>query len=108
MTKIILSNHPHTSVPDDKCTYVSSPQQALDYLIGKGYDKALVAGGSEINSAFMKAGLIDEVRISVEPYILGNGIPLFKQGDFEKKLQYIDQRKISNSILQLHYKVVNR
>ena len=37
-----------------------------------------LVGGGEIISAFLKAGLIDEIILSEIPIVIGSGIPLFK------------------------------
>jgi len=103
--KIILSSS-IKQYKHNKLTYVSSPLLALEYLKNKGLNKALVLGGAELNSSFMKEHLIDEMILNIEPYILGKGIPLFKQGDFESKLQLISSRNLTSQILQLYYKII--
>jgi len=57
-----------------------------------------------LNSAFMKAGLVDEIVINIEPYVLGRGIKIFSEETFENKLQLIKVTKL-NGIVQLHYKI---
>lgn len=47
-----------------------------------GKDLAIF-GGADIASTFIKLGLVDEYRLIVNPVVLGNGKPLFK--DFEDK-----------------------
>ena len=52
----------------------------------------------------MKAGLVDEIVINIEPYVLGRGIKIFSEETFENKLQLIKVTKL-NGIVQLHYKI---
>ncbi|PIP24236.1 MAG: deaminase, partial [Candidatus Nealsonbacteria bacterium CG23_combo_of_CG06-09_8_20_14_all_37_18] len=49
---------------------------------------------------------IDEIFIDIEPIILGKGIPLFRDKDFKRNLKLVGQKKISESEIQLHYKVL--
>lgn len=81
-----------------------SPKDAIKQLSSLGFKSMIVTGGSTINAAFAKEGLIDEIILNIEPYILGEGIPLFAQGNFEFKLNYMGSKKITKSIVQLKYK----
>ena len=87
-------------------TFVNSPEKALDLLKEKGFSETLVAGGSTLNSSFMQGDLIDEIYLDVEPFIFGNGIKLFTDNDFEKKLELIETKPLSKNTIQLHYKVI--
>lgn len=54
----------------------------------------------------MKEGLVDEIYLDIEPIVLGKGIQLFEDADFESKLELLETRKFSNNEIQLHYKVL--
>jgi dihydrofolate reductase len=60
-------------------------------------------GGASILDAFLKEDLIDEFIITIMPDKLGEGIPLFKEKDFEKQLKLIDTKKYSLGAIQKHY-----
>ena len=64
-----------------------------------GFSKKLVespgkdiwlVGGGEIISVFLKAGLIDEVILSMVPIVIGSGIPLFKNTSKDIKFEIIE------------------
>ncbi len=80
-----------------------SPKEALNIL--KTFKSVVVAGGGILNSAFMKAGLVDEIFLDIEPKILGKGIKLFFDENFESDLSLLDIKKVSKNCIQLHYKV---
>lgn len=63
-----------------------------------------VVGGGELLSFFLQEKLVDELIITIAPAILGNGIPLFKEGDyqFDLSLKGITQ---FNQFVELHYEV---
>ncbi|TES95125.1 dihydrofolate reductase [Patescibacteria group bacterium] len=86
--------------------FVNSPKKALDLLKEKGFSEALIAGGSMLNSSFMQEDLIDEIYLDIEPFVFGNGIKLFADNDFEKKLELIETKPLSKNTIQLHYKVI--
>lgn len=51
------------------------PQEALATLYGSGIRHLMVEGGSSILSAFLAAGLVDELIIYLAPTLLGSGTP---------------------------------
>lgn len=80
-----------------------SPKEALD--IFKDEEEVIVAGGGNLNSSFMKEGLVDEIYLDVEPLVLGKGIQVFKPEDFEYELELLELKQITKNLIQLHYKV---
>lgn len=82
-----------------------SPEDALKKFEGYDFKEVIITGGSTINSAFAKAGLIDEVIFDVNPSILGDGIPVFAPDDFELSLELVGVEKVGNNLVELHYKV---
>src|SRR3990167_10443630 len=66
----------------DHVAFVKTPKEALATLEQKGFDTAMLGGGGEINTSFIKEGLVDEIFLDVEPAILGKGIKLFSEADF--------------------------
>lgn len=82
-----------------------SPRDALGKAESLGFEEVLLAGGANINTAFAKERLLNDVILSVEPLLLGKGITVFSPGVFEVRLKLLDIRKISQDIVQLYYRV---
>jgi dihydrofolate reductase len=99
---VILSR---SALQAEGISVAASPQEALQHLDQKGFDTALVGGGAQLDSSFLAQGLVDEIYLNVEPVIVNNGIMLFMAEDFEVSLQLIDTAKLSDDIIQLHYRV---
>jgi len=89
----------------DGFTVAKSPQQAIEILSNEGFKSIIVTGGSGLNTSFAKNGLIDEIILNVEPFLVGKGIPLFSTEYFDLKLKFIEMTKVSSDLIQLHYKV---
>ena len=51
------------------------PREALDRLFSAGVRHLMVEGGSRILSAFLAAGLVDELIVYLAPTLLGSGTP---------------------------------
>ncbi len=81
-----------------------SPKEALELF--KDFDEVIVAGGGMLNSSFMREGLIDEIYLDVEPIILGKGINLFEDANFDTKLEILGSKNLSQNEIQIHYRVM--
>ncbi len=103
-TKIIVSHNSKLKLPQSYLL-ASSPLKALQKSFQLGFRKVLLVGGSTLNSAFLKRGLINEIIVNIEPYILGRGIPIFAGSGFERRLKLIKVIKLKRGIIQLNYKV---
>lgn len=103
-TVIVTSNELDTDSPN--FVVAKSPQEALQILESKGYSTGLIGGGGILNSTFLKAGLVDEVYLDVEPFVFGKGIKLFADDDFKVKLELLGTKNLSKNTIQLHYNVV--
>src|SRR3990167_5261885 len=51
----------------------SSPREILKTMEKRGFKKAMLVGGAEINTLFFKDKLVNEVWITIEPKIFGTG-----------------------------------
>lgn len=63
-----------------------------------------VVGGGDLLFTFFKEKLVDEIITTIAPTILGEGIPLFKAGDYHYELQLKGTRTF-NQFVELHYSV---
>lgn len=81
-----------------------SPKEALKTL--SDFEQVVVAGGGALNASFVEENLVDEIYLDIEPIILGKGISLFRDKDFERKLKLLGQKKITDNEIQLHYQVL--
>ncbi len=80
------------------------PEKVLGELEKMGYTSAVLGGGAFLNGLFLKHKLIDEVYITIEPKIFGEGLSLFK-GDFDVNLKLKEIEKINEESVVLKYKV---
>ncbi len=61
-------------------TTTDEPSVLLEKLAAKGYKEVAICGGAQIYTAFMKAGLVSKVYLTIEPIELGNGIRMMTNG----------------------------
>lgn len=90
---------------DDNVLYVKGDiRSVVKDLESKGYDTAILGGGSYLNNLFLREQLIDEIIVTVEPKIFGSGLSLFKD-EFDVDLELFEIKKLNNNTINLHYKV---
>ncbi|MSR84855.1 dihydrofolate reductase [Candidatus Uhrbacteria bacterium] len=104
---IIVSHEPIKNTWNDRVlTTDKPPQEILRLLEARGFTTAFLAGGGQLNRSFIKEKLIDEIYIDVEPFVFGQGIPIFAEGDFAVDLELLEVKKINIHTIQLHYQVL--
>jgi dihydrofolate reductase len=72
-----------TDVPEAVEYTDKSPQEIVAGLEERGYSEAVMAGGAGENTLFLKAALVDELWLTIEPLIFGTGIDLFNGAEFD-------------------------
>ena len=100
---VVVSKSEFTTIAPNHFV-VSSLKEALEKV--KEFASVIVAGGSILNSSFIKEDLVDEIYLDIEPIVLGKGIKLFDDGDFEKELELLETKQLSKDEIQLHYKII--
>lgn len=63
-----------------------------------------VVGGTTVLGAVIDAGLLDEVRVTVHPVLLGGGLPLFGRVTGEQWYSSVDVTPLPNARVRLVYR----
>ena len=82
-----------------------NPQGIAAMLESRGHSEAVVIGGTTTVSEFMKAGLVNELILVVEPVLFGAGLPILKDVDHEYGMSLYDVKKLNDHTVQLHYQL---
>jgi dihydrofolate reductase len=72
---------------------------------GLGTGDILVMGGGELGTSLIDAGLVDEIGFSIQPVLLGGGIPAFRQLSRRVELELIETRAIKPGCVLVRYRV---
>jgi dihydrofolate reductase len=70
------------------------------------YKNVWVAGGSLLAKALIRLKLVDEIRVSILPIILGEGLLFFDQIGQEQNLQLTDTIAYKTGMVELCYRVI--
>lgn len=83
-----------------------SPREIYNRFEKKGISEMLLLGGSKINTLFLKEKLIDEIHVSIEPLIFGQGKGIIAEEELEVSLELTKVNKLNKKgTLILVYKV---
>lgn len=86
----------------------ASPKEVVAYLDQKGFQTAILGGGARTNAAFLKAGVVDEILITVEPKIFGIGMNFTESEELDLNLELLEVKEIGDSALQIRYKILKK
>ena len=84
----------------------TSPAEAVKMAASASARGLVVSGGSSVNTAFVKAGLVDRVIINFEAILVGDGKPMFSPDKFELPLQLRGVERLTETVVQLRYDVI--
>jgi len=86
--------------------FKGEPQEVLTVLEKKGFASAILGGGAGTNAAFLTAGLVDEILITVEPKVFGRGLNFTEGQNLDIDLKLIEVKEIGDNAVQLRYKII--
>jgi dihydrofolate reductase len=81
------------------------PKEIVTDLAKEGYKHLYVDGGRTIQD-FLKAGLIQQMIITMVPILIGSGIPLFGSLPHDVRLRSLKTRQFDDGLVQCKYQVI--
>jgi dihydrofolate reductase len=102
--RIILTHHPETYaaevVPGKLEFYTMTPAELVADLESKGFESGLIVGGGQMITDFLKAGAVDKLYITLEPFLFGTGKALIPEA-IDIDLTLIEQKTLNARGTQL-------
>ena len=108
--RVVVLSSRELSIPDElqnKIEVYSGPVQDIAQALASSGSKRLYIDGGKCIQSFLRAGLIQEMIITVIPVLIGEGIPLFGSLEKDVKLQLVKSQAYANGFVQNRYRVVN-
>lgn len=97
------------SLPKDKESvefYSGDLNQLVNKRLKQSYKNVWLVGGSVLTREFIRLGLTNEVRVSILPIILGDGVLFFDHIGKEQPLRLKDVIAYKNGMVELVYEVM--
>jgi dihydrofolate reductase len=102
---VITRNKNRVSNDKDLLFTDNEPLLILEDLESEGFKTVAMIGGSQINSLFLKAKLIDEIYVTIVPKLFGKGLSMFNEGT-DIDLELISWQEVDKGHLLLRYKAI--
>ncbi|WP_298534709.1 dihydrofolate reductase family protein [uncultured Algibacter sp.] len=88
---------------EDQVTLIQGDEKSiLERIHNKGFKNLYIDGGNVVQN-FLKQDLIDELRLTTIPIVLGDGIPLFDVLPRSLKFEHVKTEVFCNQIVQSTY-----
>jgi dihydrofolate reductase len=98
----------HRSLPVERPNiefYSGELDKLVNDLLRPRYRNVWVVGGAALAKDFLRAKLADEIRMSVLPVILGDGMPFFDHIGKEQALHLKDVTAYNSGMVELCYEI---
>jgi dihydrofolate reductase len=101
--RCVVMTHRPAAPRNGETLFAGKPEVLLEQLTKTGASHVYVDGGSAVR-AFLAAGLLDHLTLSIVPIVLGSGIPLFTSEVPEGLLVLEESRAFSTGLMQVRYR----
>ena len=80
-------------------------KRLVNEILAPRFGNIWIVGGAILCQSFLRLGLVDEIRLSIAPILLGEGLRLFGDSGGEKRWQLKDVVAYRNGFVELLYKI---
>jgi dihydrofolate reductase len=85
--------------------YCGELSQFVNSRLRPAFRSIWFVGGSAVASECLRLGLADEIRYSILPVLIGNGIPFFQKLDRDVALHLAEVKAYTSGMVELRYEV---
>ena len=85
--------------------YSGDLNRLVNERLKPNYKNAWLVGGAMLATDFIRAKLADEIRLSVMPIILGDGVPFFDHIGHEQALHLKEVTAYKSGMVELYYEI---
>jgi dihydrofolate reductase len=102
----VLTHDPPDADPGDGTFVTDGIESALEQAQAVAGDKAVSLCAADVAQQFLRAGLLDEIQVSVAPVLLGGGVRLFDES--KTGPVHLDQTRViaSDGVTHVRYRVI--
>lgn len=77
----------------------------IDEKVAAGYRNIWLVGGAKLCQRFLEFGLVDEIRLTIAPVLLGEGLRLFNDSGTEQRWNLKSAVAYKNGFVELTYSI---
>ena len=101
---VVITNRQLPSTRKSVEFYSGDLKRLVDEILAPRYGNIWMVGGAMLSRSFLKLGLVDEIRLSVMPVLLGDGLRLFGNSSTETRWRLKDVVAYKTGIVELLYR----
>ena len=83
--------------------YSGDLKRLVDVILAPRFGNIWLVGGAVLCQSFLRLGLVDEIRLSIAPVLLGDGLRLFDNSNTETRWHLKDVVAYKNGFVELLY-----
>lgn len=102
--KVVLSTTMKESGSGNPMILSDNLPEHINKLKQQPGNNILIFGSPRASHSLLNLGLIDEYWIFVNPILMGQGIPLFKNVPDKIKLKLLESKTFTSGVIALHYR----
>jgi dihydrofolate reductase len=98
----------HRKLPIDRQNieaYSGDLNKLVNERLKPNYKNVWLVGGANLAKDFIRSSLADEIRLTILPIMLGDGLPLFDQIGQEQPLHLKNVTAYKSGMVELHYEI---
>lgn len=105
--KVVMTTSPEKYDNTEEIEFTDESPKEIIARLSKTYKDICVIGGGQIYTHFLEAGLIDEIRVTIAPFIFGKGAVSFINDSLNSivKLDMTSQQVLDNNFIRVIYSV---
>ena len=100
---VVITNRELPSTRKSVEFYAGDLKRLVDVILAPRYGNIWLVGGAMLCQSFLGLELVDEIRLSVAPIFLGDGLRLFDNSGTEKRWNLKDVVAFKNGFVELSY-----
>ena len=83
--------------------YSGDPKRLIEERLAPRYENIWLVGGAILGQSFLRLDLVDEIRLTIAPVLLGEGLRLFSDSGAESKWRLKDVVAYKNGFVAVVY-----
>ena len=102
---IVMTSHADDLAERGVEVFGGSPAELMYKLEAEGLDEVSICGGAGIYGAFLAAGLVTDLYLSVQPILFGQGVGLSRE-PLDVQIELVKSEPLGEGGVLNHYRVV--